>query len=710
MRITFVGHYKLTRGTPRHALTKRESGNASGGARYLNRLAIVFFCVVLQSCTKPPLDSNKTHGDQDYIQILERIEQAGNRYRTAIDLLKYGSSTVERSLADSHLQLTRSVLEGEFQLAEIESKYLALTETSASNTSPAQTDHSQYEKAAAAVWSIYSEVEEANKRLEAARQGLKKATTAEGFRRSQQAIDRVQKELEIANKKLDLSGSILDIEEDQQKKKLPEAQIHSLAEHLKDLREELIPPSSKSNAASPSPPRIIEDPRSSPLAPSGGGIVGGFREFLWQQNEVGTVNQAYSESRALLDAMKMRLDERRRGLEDLQARHMELNQQVQAAYNRIYELLKTEGTTSSTTALLQEADQRMAISSRFDQKRELAKRALAAIRVQASLLQEDSERLVSWVGIARQERNGSLSRVAARLGIVLALISMILLIAYYLKKLPYRFIKESRNLYYLRKIIGFSAGLLIGVIILLNFIADFGSISAVIGLAGAGLAIALQDPIVSLAGWFLIIGKAGITVGDRVEINNVKGDVIDIGLLRTSVLEVGNWVSAEQSTGRVVFFPNSFIFKNHFFNYSTGNSFIWDEVHITVTYESDWKRTQEIIEQVAQPICQEFVERAKANQAEVSRRFHINLGTLTPYVYISIAESGVELVLRYLTEIRRRRATRDQICREILQAFSSESRIDLAYPTRRSLTETRVLPAVPGAAANPSPPKEIARD
>jgi small-conductance mechanosensitive channel len=225
---------------------------------------------------------------------------------------------------------------------------------------------------------------------------------------------------------------------------------------------------------------------------------------------------------------------------------MELNKQVEAAYNRVYELLKTEGSGAATTALLQQADQQMAISRQFDEKKELANRALTAIRKQASLLQEDSEKLASWVGIAREERNGSLGRVTARLGIVLALIAVILLIAYYLKRLPYRFIKESRNLYYVRKIIGFSAGLLIVVIVLLNFVGDFGSISAVIGLAGAGLAIALQDPIVSLVGWFLIIGKAGITVGDRVEINNVKGDVIDVGLLRTTVLEIGNWIGSEQ--------------------------------------------------------------------------------------------------------------------------------------------------------------------
>jgi small-conductance mechanosensitive channel len=260
--------------------------------------------------------------------------------------------------------------------------------------------------------------------------------------------------------------------------------------------------------------------------------------------------------------------------------------------------------------------------------------------------------------------------------------------------LPYRFTREGKNVYYFRKLIGFTSGLIIALIVLLNFIGDLGGLSAVIGLAGAGLAIALQDPIVSLVGWFLVIGKFGISVGDRVEINNVKGDVIDIGLLRIAVLEVGNWVSAEQATGRVVFFPNSFVFKNHYFNYSTGNSFIWDEIRFTVTYESNWKKARRIIEEAASRVSQPFVEEAISDQQKVSRHFHINLGTLTPYVFVTIAESGVDLVLRYLTAIRKRRLTHDEICRQILEAFEGEPDLDLAYPTRRSLTETRTAPAV----------------
>jgi len=144
------------------------------------------------------------------------------------------------------------------------------------------------------------------------------------------------------------------------------------------------------------------------------------------------------------------------------------------------------------------------------------------------------------------------------------MILVVFLIAHFAKKLPRRFVKEVKSAYYFRKLISFAAWLVVILILIFNSAGGIGSISAVIGLAGAGLAIALQDPIVSLVGWFLVVGKHGISVGDRVEINGVKGDVADVGMLRIAVLEVGNWLSGEQITGRMVFFPNSFIFRGHF--------------------------------------------------------------------------------------------------------------------------------------------------
>ena len=196
----------------------------------------------------------------------------------------------------------------------------------------------------------------------------------------------------------------------------------------------------------------------------------------------------------------------------------------------------------------------------------------------------------------------------------------------------------------------------------------------------------------SLVGWFLVVGKHGISVGDRIEINGVKGDVADVGMLRIAVLEVGNWLSGEQITGRMVFFPNSFIFRGHFFNYSTTNSFIWDEVHILVTYESQWKKAYEIILRVAEEASRDIVERARESQEQLSRRFHLSLGSPEPYAFVNIADSGVDLVLRYISEIKLRRITHDRICREILEAFEKEANIELAYPTQRQLTEPRIIP------------------
>src|SRR5215471_14461964 len=125
--------------------------------RSVSKVTLGLLCTVLLSCSKQTTQRGYVQETDQNIQILERIEQSGNRYRTASDLMKYGSSTLERSLADSHFQLTRSILELEFQLAEIESKYLALSEPPTSGTSQLHMNQSQYDKAAADVWRIYSE-------------------------------------------------------------------------------------------------------------------------------------------------------------------------------------------------------------------------------------------------------------------------------------------------------------------------------------------------------------------------------------------------------------------------------------------------------------------------------------------------------------------------------------------------------------------------
>jgi small-conductance mechanosensitive channel len=663
-------------------------------------LLLLLASLVAGSCQNPQ-DRAKSENpnERNYVRVLERIERAGNRYRRAMNLVKYSDSSLERNLAESHLQLIRQFLESEFQLAEIESKILALTEPGAMEAPDVPltaAEQSQYEKIAAEVWNLSADLDAANQRLAQARQKLKKATTAEAFRKAQQAVDQAQQEVSIKEKKLDLAGSNLDIQDYKRKKGIASPESRSLlTDRLKVMREELFSTAVKTAPAAGASEINWAQSVQPERARRGAGILAGIREYLARREKLRVLERAQQGTLRLAGLLKEDLSQRSRDLEALQSQRSNLNQKTTAAYSQAYELLREGADRTAVTRILEEADRQMATSAKLEQHKELADRAIAIVKRQGVLMQEDTEKLASWTAEALTERNESLVRVSSRIGIVLLFVVLILFVAHYLKKLPYRFAREGKHLYYFQTLINFTSSLIIVLIILLNFVGDFGGLSAVVGLAGAGLAIALQDPIVSLVGWFLIIGKFGVSVGDRVEINGVKGDVIDIGLLRIAVLEVGNWVSAEQSTGRVVFFPNSFIFKNHYFNYSTGNSFIWDEIRIRVTHESDWKTAKQIIESVATRVSQAFVDEAKTQQQRVAQQFHINLGTLTPYVYVSIAESGVDLLLRYLTAIRKRRATQDEICREILEAFEREPGIGLASPTRKSPPEPRVVPALP---------------
>ena len=204
-----------------------------------------------------------------------------------------------------------------------------------------------------------------------------------------------------------------------------------------------------------------------------------------------------------------------------------------------------------------------------------------------------------------------------------------------------------------------------------------------LGVAGAGVTLALQEVLLSVAGWFLIVFRHPYEVGDRVELEGVKGDVIDIRLFQTSLLEMGNWVDADQSTGRIVHISNSAVFKKETFNYSRGFEFIWNEIPITLTFESDWRLGEEIMVKHANKLAEGMEQVVKKKIESMTSRYMIYYEKLTPIVYTKIKDSGVLLTLRYLTEAKKRRFTQDLLCRKILDDFKKESDVNFAYTTYR---------------------------
>ena len=211
----------------------------------------------------------------------------------------------------------------------------------------------------------------------------------------------------------------------------------------------------------------------------------------------------------------------------------------------------------------------------------------------------------------------------------------------------------------------------------------FESIGTFIGLHSAGLAIAFKDLLVNIGGWLFITIRKPFKIGDRVQMGEVTGDVIDIRLFQFSVIEVGNWVDADQSTGRIIHIPNGLVFTQWQANYTEGFEYIWDEIPVLLTFESDWKKAKEILTEVINSKTISLSNEAEKQIKDASKKFMIFYRTLTPIVYTTVKDSGVLLTMRYICGVKKRRGTEEIIWEAVLEEFANHKNIDFAYPTTR---------------------------
>lgn len=243
---------------------------------------------------------------------------------------------------------------------------------------------------------------------------------------------------------------------------------------------------------------------------------------------------------------------------------------------------------------------------------------------------------------------------------------------------------DAESKYRARKVVNYSTTLIFLVTLAFIWIDAFQNLPTYLGLVSAGIAIALADVLKNMAGWAFILTRRPFQVGDRIEVTGLKGDVVDVRLFRFSLMEVGGWVDAEQSTGRLVHVPNGVVFNQPVHNYTEGFAFIWDELPVLVTFESDWKRAEELVREVLSDAAPDVESAAGTRIRETAHKYSIRVGTLTPTVYVSVRDSGVMLTARYLVETRTRRGRADRIWRGILDAFDAEPNVVLAYPTIRT--------------------------
>lgn len=247
--------------------------------------------------------------------------------------------------------------------------------------------------------------------------------------------------------------------------------------------------------------------------------------------------------------------------------------------------------------------------------------------------------------------------------------------------LPRRFGPADAR-YRVRKFVVFSGYVTIVLFLAMLFEDRLGRLSFALGVVGAGVAVALQDVVASIAGAFSIGFSKLYSVGDRVQIGDTRGDVIDIGLLRTTLMETGNWVSRDLYNGRLVRIPNSTVLKASVFNYSQGFQFVWDEIKTVFSVTSDYQLAKEMLLRAAATAVGEYLAQAQSSWKYISENFRTENPSLEPTVSLIVSGGSLEFSLSYVVDYRKRTALKTQLYTKIVEEVAnSQGRLQWATQT-----------------------------
>lgn len=269
---------------------------------------------------------------------------------------------------------------------------------------------------------------------------------------------------------------------------------------------------------------------------------------------------------------------------------------------------------------------------------------------------QDSRQLANgyenWSALVEGRRRGALHSV---LGSVAAVLTLLLAVIAINRAISHAFRQSDRRRLHQLRAMSTLAVQVIGLLLALLIV--FGpptQVTTIIGLATAGLTVALKDFIVAFVGWFVLLGRNGIHVGDWVEIEGVGGEVIEIGLLKTVLLEVGNWAATGHPTGRRVGFLNSFAIEGHFFNFSTVGQWLWDQIQVTLPTTGD---VYQMADQIASAVARETeaeVREAEQDWKRVTSQYGVKEFSAKPAVELRPSASGMDIVVRYITRAPQR--------------------------------------------------------
>ncbi len=342
----------------------------------------------------------------------------------------------------------------------------------------------------------------------------------------------------------------------------------------------------------------------------------------------------------------------------------------------------------------------------FDALRDEHKLVIAAglpLNEQVVLLDQYQDNLARWRAAVQQRSIAEWRSLVLR-AIVLAIVcSLVFMGAVLWQRLTDRYVKDIRRRGKVLAARRFAIGLIVVAVVLFNFSDEIGSTATVLGLAAAGIALALQNVILSVAGYFFLIGRFGMKVGDRVEIGSVTGDVVDIGLVKLSLIELGGMGAARQPTGRVVVFSNAVVFQpnGNFFKEAPGASFIWNEVRLTLAPDCDYRLAEKRLLEAVESVFAHYGDRVERDWRSAQLELNMILESPKPQALLNLGPSGLTVTVRYPAETYSAPQIADEVARRVLDAIEREPGLRLAMKDAANI-QAEPPPDAPGG-GDPSP-------
>jgi len=317
--------------------------------------------------------------------------------------------------------------------------------------------------------------------------------------------------------------------------------------------------------------------------------------------------------------------------------------------------------TANSSAAENPGQQKSAELVKAARKRASVKKTLASLDQRIDDQKQLADNYSKWIGVVAASQRAVLHRILIGLTIILAIALFGVYFATLMDQVVGRLNMDRRQTQSLHTVAHVTVRLLAFLLILLVVIGPPGQLGTFLGLAGAGLTVALKDFIVGFMGWFVLMGKNGIRLGDWVEINGVTGEVVEIGPFHTVLLETGNWTDSGHPTGRRVTFTNSFAIEGHYFNFSTSGQWLWDELQLVLPAGRDpYPVVQEIQKRVSEA-TKEGAKQAEQEWRRATRSREMSSFSVDPAISIKPVVGGVEVAVRYITRANERYQLRAQL-------------------------------------------------